>query len=369
MKRAIIIAIGLAVLLFGTVFGLHAYQQHRIHKKLAASAGQPVVVSDAPVQTVNHSPEISAVGMVAAVQGSSISSAVGGVVQTIDFHSGMRIRQNQVLLTLNAGALPGKLAQAKADQRLAQTNYQRQRSLYAVRGTSQALYDTAKYKLQSTQAEVTALKQALAQYTIKAPFDGVAGLRKLDAGAYVHPGDTITNLEGLKNLYVDFSVPQNEVRKVRTGAPVTLAIHDGARLVRFTAHVTAINSHVSSESRAISVRALINRPKGLFPGMFTMVTIQSRSPTKVVAVPLVAVSFNTFGDFVYVVRHAKHGNGLIAVEQPVATGAEFGDEVEIVSGIKPGDEVITAGQVKLHNGDPVKINNAMALRNSTKDKS
>ncbi|MDD2878111.1 MAG: efflux RND transporter periplasmic adaptor subunit [Acidiphilium sp.] len=359
MKRSLIIVVCAAALLFGGVFGLHAYQQKRVHNHLAASANPDIVVSAAPVTTVSHASETSAVGQIMAVQGASIGSAVGGVVETVDFHSGMTVKAHQTLITLNAGALPGQLEQAQAKAHLAAIDATRQRGLYGVKGTSQANYDTAKYTLQSDIAAVHALKQALAQYTITAPFAGVVGLRTLDAGAYVHPGDMITDLENLHELYVDFSIPQKDVSLIHLGAPVTIMVHQGDTTKRVTAHVTAFDSHISKASRAMSVRAVVHHHEGLFPGMFTMVTIQSTSPVKVVTVPMVAVSFNTFGDFVYVVQKKTHG--LVAVERPVTVGSQFDGRVEVLSGLKPGMQIVTAGQVKLHSGDPVKINNAVSL--------
>jgi RND family efflux transporter, MFP subunit len=359
MKRAVIVAVLAVVVLFGIVFGLHRYQEDQVHRKLAASADPAVVVSDAPVTTVNHAESSSAVGQIMAVQGAPISSAVGGVVESVGFHSGMKVKAGQVLLTLNAGALPGQLEQAEAKAHLAAIDANRQRGLYGVKGTSQANYDTATYAYESDQAAVAALKQSLAQYTITAPFAGVAGLRTLDAGAYVHPGDIITDLENLDQLYVDFSIPQKDIALVHIGAPVSIAVHAGDATRHVTAHVTAVDSHVSMKSRAMSVRAVIHDQTGLFPGMFTMVTIESATAKPVVTVPMVAVSFNTFGDFVYVVD--RSGGTDIAREQPVKVGAQFGGRVEVLSGVKPGMNVVTAGQVKLHSGDKVIINNAVSL--------
>lgn len=359
MKRSIIVIVCGVALLFGVVFGLHAYQQRQIHRHLAASAGTPVVVSDTSAKMVAHSLKTTAVGQIAAVQGASVSTAVGGVVETVGFHSGMHVSKGQVLLTLNAGALPGKLAKAKATAHLSAINYTRQKQLYAARGTSQANYDTAHYTHQSDLAAVSALEQSLAQYTIVAPFTGVVGLRTLDAGAYVHSGEVVTHLENLSDLYIDFSIPQKNVSLIHIGAPVTITIHQAAKTVRFTAQVTAFDSHVSKTSRAMSVRALVRAHAGLFSGMFAMVSIRSRSPAQVVAIPMVAVSFNTFGDFVYVVQK-QHGT-LVAIQQSIKVGPQFQGQVEVLSGVKAGMQIVTAGQVKLHSGDPVKINNAVSL--------
>jgi RND family efflux transporter MFP subunit len=359
MKTSIIVVVAVVAILFGIVFGLHKYQQDKIHQHLAAAANPSVVVSDAPVTSVSHADATSAVGQIMAVQGASISSAVGGVVEQVDFHSGMVVKTGQTLITLNAGALPGKLEQAQAKARLAAINATRQRGLYGVKGTSQANYDTATYTLQSDVAAVTALKQALAQYTITAPFDGVAGLRTIDPGAYLHPGDMITDLENLDELYVDFSIPQKDVSLIHQGAAVTVTIHQGDKTKQVMAHVTAFDSHISKASRAMAVRAVIAAHAGLYPGMFTMVTIESAAPKTIVAVPMVAVSFNTFGDFVYVVQ--KKQSHLVALERPVTVGSQFSGKVEVLSGVSPGMQVVTAGQVKLHSGDPVTINKAVSL--------
>lgn len=359
MKRSIVVVVAVVAVLFGIVFGLHGYQQDKIHQHLAATANPSVVVSEAPVTSVKHADATSAVGQIMAVQGAAISSAVGGVVEQVDFHSGMPVKTGQTLVTLNAGALPGKLEQAQAKAHLAAINATRQRRLYGVKGTSQANYDTATYTLQSDVAAVNALKQALAQYTITARFAGVAGLRMIDPGAYLRAGDKITDLEDLDELYVDFSIPQREVSLIHMGAAVTVTTHQGDKTEQVMAHVTAFDSHISKASRAMVVRAVIAAHKGLYPGMFTMVTIESARPKTAVVVPMVAVSFNTFGDFVYVLQ--KKQSRLVAVERPVTVGAQFAGMVEVLSGVSPGMQVVTAGQVKLHSGDPVTISNAISL--------
>lgn len=359
MKRSIIVVVCAVALLFAIVFGLHKYQQDKIHQNLAAAVNPDIVVSEAPVITVNYADTIRAVGQIMAVQGASISSAVGGVVEQVNFRSGMMVKTGQTLITLNPGSLPGKLEEAKATAHLATINATRQRGLYGVKGTSQDEYDTATYALQSDLAAVNALKQALAQYTITAPFTGVASLRTIDPGTYIHPGDVITGLENLNELYVDFAIPQKDVSLVHMGAPVTVNIHNGDEIKQVMAHVTAFDSHISKASRAMSIRAVINARNGLYPGMFTMVEIQSQSPKTIVAIPMVAVSFNTFGNFVYVIK--KNKNHLVALEQPVTVGSKFGGKVEVLSGVTQGMEVVTAGQVKLHSGDQVVINNAVSL--------
>ncbi|MHB0929476.1 MAG: efflux RND transporter periplasmic adaptor subunit [Candidatus Nanopelagicales bacterium] len=359
MKKAFLIVIPAILLLFGGILAWHEHSQKALKMRLAASANHPVVVSVTPVAQQTWTTTLTMVGTVQAVRGAALSPQVGGVVEQVQFHSGDKVRAGQVLVTLDPGSLPGKLAKAQAAEALAQVDYARAKNLYVMHGTSQAKLDQAQYGWHGAKAEVDALKQDLHEYTITAPFSGVIGLRSVNPGEYIHPGESLAYLENLDRIYVDFSVPQKDLADITMGATVDLTIERNSKLTHYPARVTALDSHVATENRAVMVRALVEHPHGLLPGMFVKATLPSGEPHPTLAVPTTAVTFNTYGDFVYVVT--KHAGKLVAHEQPIKVGEQQGDATAVVSGLTPGAQVVTAGQVKLHNGDIVIVNNAVSL--------
>ena len=334
MKKAFFLLGIVVVLLFGGVYGWYQWRQGQLHARLAAAANPVVIVSAARVQNKSMAGELTAVGEIVPQQGAVLSPQTGGVVQHIGFHSGATAQKGQLLLSLDPGALPGQLQAAQAEADLAQVDYQRAEKVFAIHGISTAALDKARYGASVAQARVTALRESLADTQIRAPFSGVLGLRTVNLGEYVHAGMPVVHIENLQTLYADFTVPQRDVQ--------------------------AVSSHVDAQNRAVSVRALVDAPLGLKPGMFVRVVLQKEAPTARLMIPTVAVSFHTYGDFVYVLTPGPD-HTLIAKEQPVTTGLQRGNQVVVRSGLKAGDLVVTAGQVKLHSGDHVRINNPVHL--------
>jgi RND family efflux transporter MFP subunit len=294
---------------------------------------------------------------VQALQGAALSPQVGGVVETVQFHSGDQVPLGQTLLTLDPGPLPGQLAKAQAAEALAQVDYARAKNLYAIHGVSQAQLDHAQYGWQGAAAEVRALTESLRQYKVMAPFAGVIGLRSINPGEYVHPGESLAYLEDLNQIYVDFSIPQKDLADITMGSTVDLSIQRKGKITHFSALVSALDSHVATENRAVVVRARITHPQGLLPGMFVKATLPSGQPSSTLTIPTTAVTFNTFGDFVYVVTGPP--GHLVAHEQPIHVGEQQGAATAVTSGLAAGTVVVTAGQVKLHSGDKVVVNNSV----------
>lgn len=361
MKKAFLILAMVVVLLFGAVYGWYAWRQNQLQVRLAAAAHPVVTVSATHAVTRNLAATLTAVGEIVPQQGAALSPQTGGIVRQIDFHSGQVVAAGQLLLSLDPGALPGQLQAAQAQYALSETDYQRAQKVYAIHGISTAALDKARYGARAAQAQVLALQEALTDTEIRAPFTGILSLRTVNVGEYVHAGTAVVHLENLQHLYADFSVPQRDVQALQKGSPVQIDIHNGDVVRHYRAQVLAISSHVDAENRAARVRALITAPQGLKPGMFVRVILQKEAPAAQLMIPKVAVSFNTYGDFVYVLSPGPNQQ-LIAKEQAVTTGMQQGSAVVIRSGLKAGDLVVTAGQVKLHNGDPVRINNAVHLR-------
>ena len=360
MKRAFALSGMIVAVLFGGLYSWHVWRERQLHERMAQAANPVVTVSAVRAVTRKVARNVTAVGEIVPWQGTILSPQVGGVVQDVMFHSGQIARAHQTLLSLDPGPLPGQLQAALAKAALARLDYQRARKVYAIHGISQAAFDRARFDAQAAGAKVRALRESLAETRIRAPFTGVLSLRTVNVGEYIRAGKPVARIENLATLYVDFRVPQREAQAVKSGCPVTIFIHDGAIVRRYVAHVSAVSSHVNAESRAMAIRARITAPAGLKPGMFVRVTIQEHAPIAHLMIPAAAVTFNSYGDFVYVLVTGPH-RSLIAREQVITTGTQYGRDVVVRSGLLPHALVVSAGQVKLHSGDRVRINNAVRL--------
>ncbi len=360
MKKAFLI-VGIAILLLvALVGGTYWWRQRQLHMAEQASANPPVTVSATHAVQKRVAPQSSAVGQIVAQAGATLSLQAAGVITALHFHSGQTVQAGQALLQVNPGALPGQLREAQAQAALAQTDYARAQKVYAIHGISTAALDKARYGAAAAAGKVQALEDALANTQLHAPFSGVLGLRTVNLGQYLTAGSPVVTLENLQQLSVDFTLPQRAAQALHPGSTVEVQIHDGDRLARYTARVTAVSSHVDADNRAMALRAQIQSAKGLKPGMYVQVHLQQAAPQDRILVPTVAVSFHSYGDFVYVLESGPD-HRLIAHEQPVQTGPQLGKDVVILSGLKAGQEVVTAGQVKLRNGDTVRVNNAVTL--------
>ncbi|MBE7563673.1 MULTISPECIES: efflux RND transporter periplasmic adaptor subunit [Acidithiobacillus] len=361
MKKAFLFLGLIVVLLFAAIYGWHSWRQQRLQAHLAAKANPAVTVSATQVREHSLAGKLTAVGEIVPQQGAVLSPQVGGVIEKLYFHSGQTVTQGQLLLSLNPGNLPGQLQAAQAHAELTQVDYQRAQKVYAIHGISTAALDKAKFDAQAAQGQVAALQESLADTQIRAPFSGMLSLRTVNAGEYIHADTPVVHLENLHHLYVDFTVPQRDAKVLHPGAPVQIDIHDGEKVKHYVSTVYAISSHVDAANRAISVRGIVKAAQGLKPGMFVQVDLQKSAPKEMLMIPTVSVSFNTYGDFVYVLTSAESKHHLIAKEQKVVTGIQRGKYTAIISGLKAGETVVTAGQVKLHSGDSVHINNAAHL--------
>ena len=345
MKRAFALVLLVVVVMIAGIYWVHRSQETSAANANAARAKTPITVSTATVQSREVTAKIEAVGTVDALRGAALSSAVSGVVTEVGFHSGISVPQGSPLMKLDPGALPGQLAKAQAEERLAQINLDRERRMLNVHGTSVADFDTATADLQSAQAEVRALQGSLQQYTLSAPFAGKLGLRTIDPGDFIRAGQEITQLEDMQDLYVDFLVPQDDAGQVHVGQPAEILLGNGQNRQRLRATISALGSEVAEDSRALPVRALLPDPGKLIPGMFVNVQVSLGQAKRVAAIPATALSQNPYGDFVFTVAKQKNG-ALVAHEQKVNLGPQHDDFFEAASGLSEGATIVVGGQDK-----------------------
>lgn len=359
MKKRMAVVLMLLVVLFGAVFGWKAFMSYKMHAFMA-SRGMPVIsVSTAPVKVVRWQQRIHSVGTLLATQGVTLTAQLPGAITALHFHSGQRVRAGQLLMQINDGPQLAQLQYDIAQTGLAATNLRRTRTLYRGKAASQAQLDSAVATYNSAKAHVAGDRATINELALRAPFAGVLGIRQVNLGQYLAPGSAIVDLQSDADLYVNFTVPQQDVPRVHIGQPIILRV-DSYPHRAFMGRVHAIDATVNPATRNLLVQAEVpNRQDALRPGMFATVRIVERKAKTVLTVPAVALTYNTYGDTVYVVRSAvvKGQHALIAHQVLVTTGNERHGQVIIKSGLKAGWSVVTAGQVKLHNGMPVSVNN------------
>ena len=372
LRKRMIIMLVLTGLVLAAVFGFEAFKNAMIHKYLATLSNPPQTVSTMVAASSEWRSQVEAVGTVRAVNGANLSPQVAGTVSALHFESGADVNKGDLLLELESADDVAHLAALKATAALAQITYDRDRNLVKSNAVSQQTVDTDEANLKNAQALV-AQQQALVNYKfIRAPFAGRLGIRQVDLGQYLAAGTTIVTLQQLDPIYVDFFLPQQALAQIKIGQAATAKV-DTFPNKSFDGKVLAINSLVDAATRNVQVRAeFANKDRLLTPGMFATVDIDTGAPQKFVTLPQTAIAYNSYGDIVYLVddkgKDASGKEQLVARQAFVTTGATRGDQVAIVSGVKDGDTVVSAGQVKLRNGTPLLINNAVQPANDPSPK-
>ncbi len=358
-----IIMLVIAAALIGGVTWFHGFKGRMIAKYMKGMAHMPQTVSTAVAQLQTWQPTVQALGTLRASRQASLGAPVGAVVTAIHFRSGEHARAGQDLVELDPAPLRAQLQQQQAQLHLAQRNLARDRAQYAVHAISQAVVDTDEATVQADEAGIAAQKALLAQHVISAPFAGRLGLRQVDLGQYLPPGGVAVTLQKLDPMLIDFNVPQSRIDLIRVGmkAEVRTSAVPGKT---FVGKVTAIEPQVDPTTRNLTVRARIDNPgEQLLPGVFASVRLQQGGPRQYVTLPNAAVVYNPYGDTVYVVRQeGKGADGkprLVAEQRFITVGPQRGNQVAVLKGLKPGDTVVTSGQLKLRNGTPLLVNNSV----------
>lgn len=372
IKRMIIMLLGVGIVL-GLIFAFEGVLRPMFIKKfLATLQNPPQTVSAMPVSVQEWQKQLRAIGSLRAVRGADLSAQVGGIVAATHFDSGIEVAQGTLLVELQAADDIAKLESLKAAAALARVTYDRDKRQFDAHAVSQQVVDTDQQNLRSAEAQVNQ-QQAIIDYkTIRAPFAGKLGIRQVDVGQYLAPGTTIVTLQSLDPIYVDFNLPQQALSNIAVGQQVVAKI-DTFASQDFGGKITAINSKVDTATRNVQIRAsLANPDHKLLPGMFANVVITIGAPQQYVTVPQTAIAYNPYGSTIYIVDNStKDADGkplLIARQTFVTTGDTRGDQVAVLTGIKDGQTVVTAGQMKLRNGSPLKIDNTVQVSNDPNPK-
>lgn len=320
----------------------------------------------APAQTVaaqtaqiqSWQPTMDLVGELRASEGADLSLQVSGIVQTLSFESGQTVEAGTTLLQLVADDQIAKLASLRATAELNAINLKRDIEQLKIKAVSQATVDTDQANLKNSEALVKQQEALVSYYTLKAPFTGRLGIRNVDLGQYLSAGTAVVTLQALDPLFADFFVPQKFFGRLKVGEPVSVTV-DAYPGETFAGTVSAINSKVEGGSRNVKVRAtLANHQARLVPGMFARISLNVGAPAPFVTLPQTAIVANPYGSTVFLLEKPADGEGLVARETFVKLGEARGDFIAVVSGVKEGDTVVVAGQIKLRNGTPAVIDNS-----------
>ncbi len=360
-KRMILVLSALAVLVAG--LGFLKFQQ--IHAAMAQTwSPPPEAVTTIAARQEQWPATTSVIGSVAAVQGVTVSADLPGIVQKIAFESGRSVQAGEILVSLDVSQEQAQLAAADAQRELARLNLDRISHLLEKEVASQAEFDRASAESKQAEARASEIRAIIDRKQIRAPFTGVLGIRQINLGQYLTAGDPVVPLQSLDPVYV--KVPQQELGDLKVGAQVHVAAESVA--VVAAGKVTAINSVVDEATRNVQIQAVFRNSDGkLRPGMFVEVEARLGAGSSTVALPATAVSYAPYGNSIFVVRDLKGPNGKSyrGVEQRfVKLGGSRGDQVAVVSGVKPGEEVVTSGVFKLRNGASVLVNNSIRPGNN-----
>ncbi len=358
----------LVALIFGGIYGFQQFRNQMIAKAIRGGGIPPQAVSTIVVEPSVWQPTVQAVGNLRAAQATQLSTEVSGIIDKIHFKSGDTVKAGAVLLELNADPLKAQLGQLKASAELAQQNLNRDRAQLKIQAVSQATVDADLATLKGAQALINQQEALIAQKTLVAPFAGKLGIRQVDLGEFLPAGTHVVSLQKLDPMYLDFTVPQTELALIKMGESVTLKT-DAIADKTFTGTVQAIEPQVNTATRNITVRAEVANPSGeLLPGLFATVQVNQGGEQHYLTLPGTAIAFNPYGSTVFVVNEGgkdESGKPKRTVEQRVVTtGATRGDQIAVLSGIKAGETIVTAGQLKLRNGSPVFINNSIQPSNN-----
>jgi membrane fusion protein (multidrug efflux system) len=362
MIRRMVVMLLVVGLVLGGFFGFQAFKAKMIKQVMASFANPPQTVSTITAAAQEWQPQVEAVGSLRAVNGADLSLEVAGIVDVLEFNSGDDVPAGKELMRLRSDDDIAHLHALQATADLALITYDRDVKQLRAQAVSQATIDSDVANLKNARAQVAQQQGLVDKKVLRAPFAGHLGIRAIDIGQYLNPGTTVVTLQQLDPIYVDFSLPQQVLDRLKPGQTLSMKV-DTYPGQTFPGKIMAINPQVDANSRNAQIRATLGNPdRKLLPGMYATVDIETGQPERHITLPQTAITYNPYGSTVYLVQ--QNGGMPTARQSFVTTGATRGDQVAVLSGVKEGDVVVTAGQVKLRNGSPLKIDNKVQPTNS-----
>ena len=361
MIRKILLAVTIVILVLGGLAGVKVLQIKKLIDSGKDYAPPPESVSSAVVREDKWQGTLTAIGSIAAVQGVTVTPEIPGLIREINFESGAVVAKGDVLVRLNTSLEEAQLRALEAQEELAKLNLNRERTLRDQKMVSQAELDAAESTLKQTQGNADAVRATIQKKTIRAPFAGRLGIRLVNLGQYLDIGKPIVSLQSLTPVYADFSLPQQELARLKTGmiVRVTTDTYPGRK---FEGTLTAINPDLDQSTRSVGLQATFANPDQLLrPGMFARAEVLLPEEQALLVIPATSVLSAPYGDSVYVIE-SKPGKDqaksqLVVRQQFIRTGRARGDFVSVESGLKTGERIVSAGIFKLRNGMAVTENN------------
>ncbi len=379
MKRFLFggIILVVVVAVCGALVWFNVFKQGMIAQYFAHFPVPTITISTIEVKPRQWNPGIDVVGTVTAANGVDVAGQVGGVIRKIDFDANAEVQKDQVLVQLDNSVERAGLLAAKSSAAVARDALNRTQQLYNSNIATTADLQAAQNKLDQAQGALAQIEATLNLKAIKAPFSGVIGIPRVDPGQFIPAGTAIATLQDLSRMRVDFTVPEQELPMISLGQSVSLGLSEDH--LDFKGAITGIDPRIDSTSRLVSVQAVVDNAQGtLRPGQFARVRVQLPEEKDIIALPQTAVVLSLYGSYVYeVVETPPAKDGEAAAQAPAAddgkaaapklqakqifvkTGRRSGTEIEIIDGVTPGMQIVTAGQNKLSNGSPVAVDNSV----------
>lgn len=359
MIKRLIIAIVLLGLVAGGLVGFNLYRDKMIAQFFANMPVPPATVSTVEAKPVTWTPTIEAIGTVNASQGVDLTVETAGVVKEILFQPNQQVKAGALLVRLDDVVQNADVEAARTQAELDRANLTRAKELAGRGVATNVSLDTSEAAARASEAQLARAIAVLEQRRLSAPFSGTIGLPRVDLGQYVAPGTIVTTLQDLDTLRVDFSLPEQELPNLSIGQPLTVRI-EGLN-EEFPGELVGIDPRVDPTSRLVALRGTVTNAGGrMTPGQFVRIRVELPAEKDVIALPQTAVSSSLYGDYVYVVRPREDAADQLEVRQAFVTpGRRSGGLVEVVSGVAPGDQVVTAGQNRLSNGQPAVVDNTL----------
>ena len=368
-KNLLWAVLGIVIVLpvVGGIIGIKIFQFKAMNDAEARQVMPPQPVNAVQVREENWQPNLSSVGTVMAVQGTVVSTEAEGIVREIAFEAGSLVKAGDVLMKLDVDIEQAQLREAEADAHWARVSFERAKGLIGPRVISQADFDSAENTLKQAQARVDNIRAVIAKKTVRAPFDGKLGIRRISVGQFLEKGSPVVSLHSLDPVYVDYSLPQQRLGNLTEGLKVIVS-SDAFQGQPFEGHITAINPEIDSTTRNVRIQATLANPGGqLRPGMFVTVETFLEASEKVLLIPAAAVLHAPFGNSVFIIEEGQAAGQdgakpLVVRQQFVRLGQRRGDFVAATEGVKSGEKIVATGTFKLRTGMPVVIDNTLEPR-------
>jgi membrane fusion protein, multidrug efflux system len=382
MIKRFIIAFVLLVLVCGGIIGFNIFRDRAIEQYFANAPVATVAVSTAVAAPMKWTPGIEAIGTVGAARGVDLTVETSGIIKDVLFTANQRVEQGEVLVQLDDAVQRADLAAGLTQAALDKTAYDRALELRKRGVGTDVNVEAAKAAAEASASQVAKFQAVLDQKQLTAPFAGTMGIPRIDDGQYIAPGTIVATLQDLDTMRVDFSIPEQQLDLVEIGQTIRLGANSAD--MKFSGSIIGIEPKVDPVSRLVAIRAEVVKPEGqLSPGQFVQVRVQLPEEDGVLALPQTAVVTSLYGDYVFVVRPAESEADAADAAQPaqenaapaenqasaepalivdqvfVTAGRRSQGLVEVLKGIEAGDQIVTAGQNRLSNGTPVRVDNTV----------